>query len=322
MANYETRFRRPLNTPEFRGSRPRKYERSLDNGVIIERDVRVPTRAGFDVFADVYRPADESKRSPPLIAWTPYGKSDPAPLHKIYPTCGVQEGWISDYTIFEAPDPMYWVPKGYVVICADVPGLWYANTQAYLMAPEEDAAYYDLIEWAGVQPWSNGRVGLSGVSYLTVSQWRVAALKPPHLAAINPYEGWSDTYREVVRHGGIPETSFWPYIQVRWGASDYPIEDLWRETEEHPLWDAFWASKAANLAAIDVPAYVVASWSDHGMHTRGTLEGFKKMASKQKWLEVHGRKKWFYYYRPDNVERQREFFDHFLKGSSAKLDWP
>jgi uncharacterized protein len=290
--------------------------------MLVERDILVPTRAGFDIFVDIFRSLDESHDSPPLIAWTPYGKHDPAPLHKIYPTAGVEEGWISDYAIFEAPDPMYWVPRGFAVIFADVPGLWYANTPAFLMAPEEDAAYYDLIEWAGVQSWSNGRVGLSGVSYLSVSQWRVAALRPPHLAAINPYEGWSDTYREIVRHGGIPETSFWPYIQTRWGASDHQIEDLWRETEEHPLFDAFWASKAAVLSAIEVPAYVVASWSDHGMHTRGTLEGFKKIASKQKWLEVHGRKKWYYYYHPDSVERQKEFFDYFLKGSSPAPDWP
>ena len=50
------------------------------------------------------------------------------------------------------------------------------------------------------------------MSYLTQMQWRVAELNPAHLAAINPWEGWTDTYREVVRHGGIPETSFWPYI--------------------------------------------------------------------------------------------------------------
>src|ERR1035438_4003175 len=61
------------------------------------------------------------------------------------------------------------------------------------------------------------RAGLPGVSYLASAQWSIAATNPPHLAAINPWEGWSDTYREVVRHGGIPETYFWPYIGQRWG---------------------------------------------------------------------------------------------------------
>jgi putative CocE/NonD family hydrolase len=59
------------------------------------------------------------------------------------------------------------------------------------------------------------------------------------------------------------------------------------------------------------------------MHTRGTLEGFKRIASEQKWLEVHGRKKWAYYYEPESVRRQQAFFDHFLKGVDSPLkDWP
>jgi hypothetical protein len=88
------------------------------------------------------------------------------------------------------------------------------------------------------------------------------------------------------------------------------------------LYDAYWASKECDLEAIDVPAYVVASWSDQGLHTRGTLEGYKRIGSKQKWLEVHGRKKWQYYYEPSNVEKQRRFFDHFLKGAPAKAPGP
>ena len=90
-------------------------------------------------------------------------------------------------------------------------------------------------------------MGLSGVSYLTSSQWTIAATRPPHLAAINPWEGWSDTYREVARHGGIPETYFWPYIGERWGYGTGRVEDLAAETAAHPLFDDFWASKAAPL---------------------------------------------------------------------------
>src|SRR5207248_2735324 len=136
-------------------------------------------------------------------------------------------------------------------------------------------------------------------------------------------EGWSDTYREVVRHGGIPETSFWPYIWGRWGASVTEIEDLAAETAAHPFYDAFWRSKTANLERITVPAFVVASWSDQGLHTRGTLEGFRRISSPHKWLDVHGRKKWAYYYDPESVARQRVFFDHFLKGLDTAIeDWP
>ena len=81
----------------------------------------------------------------------------------------------------------------------------------------------------------------------------------------------------------------------------------------HPLHDAYWRSKEIELEAIEVPAYVVASWSDQGLHTRGTLEAYKRIGSKEKWLEVHGRKKWHYYYEPSRVEKQRQFFDHYLR---------
>jgi uncharacterized protein len=290
--------------------------------MLIERDVEIPTRFGFNLFADVFRPADTMVRAAPLLAWTPYGKHDPAPLATLYPASGVQAEWMSDLTIFEAPDPVYWVGKGYAIVTIDIPGTWYAKSPATYLSPEEAMAFHDAIEWAGTQDWSNGRVGLSGVSYLTSMQWRVAELNPPHLAAINPWEGWSDTYREVVRHGGIPETFFWNYIQVRWGASDHPIEDLWAETREHPLFDAFWESKAAALEKIKVPAYVVASWSDHGLHSRGTLEGFRRIASTDKWLEIHGRKKWAHYYDPPSIERQRSFFDHYLLRKSPRPQWP
>jgi hypothetical protein len=321
MSGIDYRYRMALNTPQFRGARTRTYSTEQRGDMLIERDVQIPTRFGFSLYADVFRPVNSVARAAPLIAWTPYGKHDPAPLARIYPASGVQATWMSDLTIFEAPDPAYWVPKGYAIITIDIPGLWFAQSSATFISPEEAEAFYDAIEWAGTQTWSNGRVGLSGVSYLTVMQWRVAELNPPHLAAINPWEGWSDTYREVVRHGGIPDTSFWSYIQVRWGASDHPIEDLWAETREHLMLDAFWESKAAALERITVPAYVVGSWSDHGLHTRGTLEGFRRISSAQKWLEIHGRKKWAHYYDPASVDRQRAFFDHFLKGTAAVPDW-
>lgn len=323
MTGYLERLRRPLNSPEFRGGRPRRYERAVSDGMIVERDVEVPTRFGFTIYVDLFRPEDEDVPVPPLVVWTPYGKHDPTPLAKLYPASGVQEEWQSDLCIFEAPDPAYWVPRGYAVIHADTPGNWFANTEGGYFTPREAEAHYDLVEWAGTQPWSNGKVGLSGVSYLASSQWRVAALNPPHLAAINPWEGWSDTFNEIVRHGGIPETYFWEHIQVRWGVSDHPVEDLWALTREHLFFDDYWKSKVPDLGRIDVPAYVVASWSDHGVHSRGTLEGFKRIGSERKWLEVHGSKKWAYFYEPRSVARQTAFFDHVLKGEDTELsEWP
>jgi putative CocE/NonD family hydrolase len=91
--------------------------------------------------------------------------------------------------------------------------------------------------------------------------------------------------------------------------------------KEHPLFDDYWKSKNADLSKITVPAFVVASWADQGLHLRGTLEGFKQIASKDKWLRVHGRKKWQDYYL--HAEKLRQFFDKFLKGVDSETDyWP
>ncbi len=316
------RFAAPTGPPEARGAGPPSYRREVVGDMLVERDVPVELRDGVVVYVDVFRPADE-RPAPPLVAWGPYGKHADLPVTRLYPDGGVAAGQLSSYTAFESPDPLLWVAHGYAVVNADAPGTWNSGGNATFISPEEADFGHDLVEWAGTRSWSSGKVALSGVSYLTTSQWNIAATNPPHLAAINPWEGWSDTYREVVRHGGIPETSFWPYIARRWGYGTHLVEDLLVETEEHPLFDAFWASKAPRLDRITVPAYVVASYSDQGLHTRGTLEGFKLIASEHKWLEVHGGKKWGYYYSPQGIARQLAFFDHFLKGADNEVpSWP
>ena len=75
-------------------------------------------------------------------------------------------------------------------------------------SPRETKDFYDCIEWAGVQPWSNGKVGLNGISYYGINQWHVATLQPPHLAAMCIWEGCADWYRDMTHHGGILCT-FW-----------------------------------------------------------------------------------------------------------------
>ena len=315
-------MRAPTGSPEERGASAPAYRREVVDTVLIERDVAVELRGGVVVYVDVFRPVD-GEPVPPLIAWGPYGKHGDSPVTRLYPDGGVAPGQLSPYTGFESPDPLWWVTRGYAVVNADAPGTWYSGGDAVFVSPEEAAYGHDLVEWAGIQPWSNGKVALSGVSYLTTSQWNIAATNPAHLAAINPWEGWSDTYREVVRHGGIPETSFWPYIGRRWGYGTNLVEDLAAETAEHPFFDEFWASKAPPLEAITVPAYVVASYSDQGLHTRGTLEGYRRISSPEKWLEVHGGKKWGYYYSEQGLSRQLAFFDHFLKGKDNDVpSWP
>ncbi len=291
------------------------------HGMIVEYDVAVPLRDGAVMYADVYRP-ELPGHYPPIIDWGPYGKHGHIPYWTLGNT-GLRDEDFNEFTKFEAGDPVYWCRNGYALINPDPRGSWHTPGDLTFMSEQEAEDIYDLVEWAGTREWSNGRVGMQGVSYLAWSQWKVAALNPPHLAAINPWEGVSDFYREMLFHGGIPETLFMAMLQNAILFSETRVEDLLAMRELHPFYDDYWRGKNADLGKITVPAFVVASWTDHGLHNRGTIEGFKQISSKDKWLLVHGRKKWWHFYQPEMVEKQRQFFNRFLKGIDNRVvDWP
>ena len=259
---------------------------------------------------------------------TPYGKDKlPDRLANFFMRLsGVKFGKLncSRLTGFESPDPIYWVKHGYAVVQADVRGMHKSEGHAGVLRQQDAEDYYDLIEWAACQPWCTGRVGLMGVSYLAMSQWYAAALKPPHLFAIVPWEGVTDFYRELAFHGGIPETKFVPLWDMRLKRGHnrrFPMaEDFLVEREAHPLDDPYWASKRPALENIDVPALICASWSDQGLHTRGSIEAFERISSKQKWLFTHGRKKWETFYSDEALTWQKRFLDHFLRGVDNGMD--
>lgn len=289
--------------------------------IAIERDIAVPMRDGLRLFANLYKPAADG-RYPIIMSVTPYGKETlPGRIAYVFMRLsGVKFGIVhcSRRTGFESPDPVHWVQHGYAVVQADVRGMHKSEGNAGFLRPQDAEDYYDLIEWTASQPWCTGRIGLMGVSYLAMSQWRVAALKPPHLRAIVPWEGITDQYRELAFHGGIPETKFvsllWKMRLKRGRNRKFPDqENFVAERDAHPLDDAFWASKRPLLESIEVPALVCASWSDHGLHTRGSVEGFERISSKQKWLFTHGRKKWETFYGEEALTWQKRFLDHFLK---------
>jgi predicted acyl esterase len=297
------------------------YRVDPDENFFIERDVAVPMRDGIKLYADIIRPKTDDK-VPVILTYSPYGKHG---LKKflLSPQSGVPAGWVSKYAVWEGPDPAYFVPHGYAVMNADARGSWYSEGDLTIWSHQEAQDGYDLIEWAAQQPWCTGKVGMSGVSYLAIVQWRIGALNPPHLAAINPWEGWSDCYRERSFHGGIPETKMVPWAQWSTSFSLTRSEEFVETARQHPFLDDYWRAKSAVLSDIRVPVYIVSDWGDQGLHTRGTIEGFRQASSQYKWLEVHGRKKWQYYYQSESREKLRVFFDHFLKGTSDEvLNWP
>jgi len=93
-------------------------------------------------------------------------------------------------------------------------------------------------------------------------------------------------------------------------------ENFPEDRDRHPLDDAYWAAKRPTLEQIEVPALICASWSDQGLHTRGSLEGFERIGSTEKWLFTHGGRKWETFYAPEARDLQRRFFDRFVKGEA------
>jgi predicted acyl esterase len=301
---------------------PRGYACWQEEGLLIERNVEVPMRDGIRILVDIYRPADRPDRDLPiLLGWSPYGKHGLSDT--LWPPSGVEQGWMSRFTAFEAPDPAFWCANGYAVVFADSRGAWLSEGDLRHNGIGEGEDCYDCIEFLARLDWTNGKVGMTGVSYLAAIQYLVASLRPPHLAAINPWEGFSDWYREFAYHGGIRETGFVPRGSDNLRFSLNRTEDTNANVLAHPLYDDYWRSKEIDLEAIDVPAYVVASWSDQGLHTRGTIEAWRRISSSAKWLEIHGQKKWAHFYMPSSKAKQKAFFDHFLKGEDSGLgEWP
>jgi predicted acyl esterase len=301
---------------------PPGYVRTVQYGLIIERNCPVRLRDGTEIFVDLYRPEGAERDVPILLAWGPYGKHALS-NHVFWPRSGVDPAWLSPLTPFEGPDPRWWGSHGYGVAVADPRGAWLSGGEFHHNGIREAEDCADTIEWLGSLPSGNGRVGMTGVSYLAAIQYLVAPLKPGPLAALNPWEGFSDWYREFAYHGGILETNFLPRASDNIQYSLNRTENTWENVKAHPLIDDFWRSKVLELEQIVQPAYVVASWSDQGLHLRGTIEAWRRMASADKWLEIHGQKKWAHYYRPESRRRQLAFFEHYMRDRPTVLAaWP
>jgi predicted acyl esterase len=211
---------------------------------------------------------------------------------------------------FEGPDPAYWCAKGYAICHPDPRGTYNSDGDARWWNRLEGEDFHDLVEWCGTQSWSNGKVGASGNSYLTVSQWFMAAERPAHLAAIAPWEGMSDIYRDLIMRGGIPDYAFSETLRYAYIGKNQR-EDLILDADAHPLRDDLWEQRSPDFARIDVPAYVVASYSN-SIHTPGTFRGWREMGSSQKWLRIHATMEWPDYYVEEHQADLLRFFDRYL----------
>ena len=329
------------------------FKTEIRDGMKIDWDVPIEMDDGVVLRCDVYRPIEDGSY-PVIISYGPYGKL----LHfedlytdqwrrmaEEHPD--VVAGSTNKYQNWEVVDPEKWVPDGYAVVRVDSRGAARSPGMLDIWSAREAKDFHDCIEWAGTQGWSNGKVGINGISYYAMNQWQVAALQPPHLAAICIWEGAADFYRDLAHHGGILCTfgkTWFPSqvisVQHGQGARGYRSRmngewvagpptlteeelganrrDFYQDCYDNPLDSSeYWQSRMPDWSKVEVPLFSSGNWGGQGLHPRGNFEGYVRSASDQKWLEVHGIEHWTEFYTDYGVALQKKFFGHFLKGEDT-----
>lgn len=320
--------------------------------IAVDYDVPVVMADGEVLRADVFRPREDG-RYPVILSMGVYGKGlsfaegYASQWQRMVDACPeILRATTGRYQNWEVVDPERWVPNGYVCVRVDSRGAGRSTGVLEPFSPTEVRDLYQCVEWAAEQDWSTGRVGLLGVSYYAMNQWRVAALQPPHLVAICVWEGAADFYREVARHGGIlseyiaswfhrtvtrvqhgvgsrgaknPVTGEWvagpetlPEEELAARRVNPAAEFLTREFDD--LW---YRERSAEFDKVIVPLLSCGNWGGYGMHLRGNTEGYLLAMSEQKWLEMHIGTHFTPFYRDRGVELQRKFFGYFLKGQDT-----
>ncbi len=331
------------------------WKSEIRDGMRIDWDVDIPVSDGTVMRADVFRPTDDG-RYPVIISYGPYAKG--LAFQEGYPdqwnrmVAGhpdVASGSSNLYQNWEVVDPEKWVPHGYACVRVDSRGTGMSPGYVDHFSPRETRDFYDCIEWAAAQPWSTGKVGANGISYMAINQWHVASMQPPHLAAMCVWEGAADWYRDMTHHGGLLSTFWanWYDMQVKtvqYGLGDrgpkspvtgrnvcgevtLPDEelvanrtDLGGDIRSHPLDDRYHRERSPVFEQIETPLLSAGNWGGQGLHLRGNVEGFSRSASRHKWLELHGLEHWTHFYTDYGRGLQLEFFDHFLKGEDNGWD--
>ena len=248
---------------------------TMDDGVKIATTLTFPSRDGQN-------PAPG--RFPVVLAMTPYSRAG---------TCG-------------CPNMTNFATRGMIGAVADVRGT--GGSQGSLsenyFSPRETRDGYNLVEYFGTQPYSNGKVGMAGGSYVGITQTLVAGLQPPHLAAITPAVALADIYRDAFTHGGILNLFFdTQYIAVQ-GApgtlggnsdpallgdtlkakidqSQTPMGFIAFDYLARPFDDPFYRDRSPiyNAHKIKVPALIIEGWRDGFI--RGGIEMYQALARRK-----------------------------------------
>ncbi|MEU6559322.1 CocE/NonD family hydrolase [Nocardia nova] len=280
-----------------------------------EFDIDIPVRDGVTLKGDLYRP--QSGAVPVIANFAPYPRRGPINLG-LDDTGGVGV----EYQWFEQPNPEYWIPRGYAYLTVSGRGFSGSAGQPAAFNTQEGEDFYDCIEWAAEQSWCDGNVGLLGISYYAFSQYRVAALKPPHLRAIVPWEGLNDPYREAAYRGGIPgffgrtmafmidnmKTAKFRGFSHKHLVGDHSLID-----------DDLDDVQTVGLENITVPMLSVGNLNDPDLHLRGNVEAFLASPGPHKKMLLYSGTHWGSAYQPWAHRTVLRFFDHWLKGRDTGI---
>lgn len=324
-----------------------KFE--IKDGMRVFFDHPIEMDDGINLRADIFCPLTEEK-FPVIMTYGPYGKwlsfqdgYKPQWDAMVTRFPEILSGSSNKYQNWEVVDPEKWVKDGYVCVRIDSRGA--GRSPGYLdpFSKRETKDFYDCIEWASHQSWSNGKIGLNGISYYAINQWQVAALQPPNLKAMCVWEGAYDLYREMVYHGGIFCTYAGNWYKGRClprqhglGINGYkgrinedyvsgPLTLTNEELESNRtnmyedlisnklVTNDYWQERIPDFTKIITPVLSSANWGGQALHSRGNFEGFNNVASNQKWLEVHGLEHWTEFYTDYGINLQKKFFGYYLK---------
>lgn len=243
--------------------------------------VRIPMRDGVTLVGDLYRPRDDG-RYPVIVEVTPYGRR-------------------SNVTFVGERD--FWTARGYAFLIIDARGLHDSGGTFRFMHDAVDDGY-DLVQWAGGQPWSTGNVGMRGSSYSGTYPWYAAQKRPPALKCINPNASAARGFSDVPYTGGgfkigwalpwfasLANSGVKPGTPVDWGKvlAHRPLRTAdeaafgvaipaYREVIDHPTLDSFWQPTEmgpAQYRKLTIPSLAFSAWFDGTLP--GTINSYRQM---------------------------------------------
>jgi predicted acyl esterase len=249
--------------------------------------INVPMRDGIRLTADVFLPST-SGRWPTLLVRTPYSRHSPN---------------ARSYRSF-------FVPRGYAVVIQDLRGRW-GSQGTFGPISQEAPDGNDSINWIAAQPWSDGRIGMVGNSYLGLVDWWAAIEGNPHLRAFSPMFSGDDEYADrYYSEGGafqlghrllwfaenfpptplspIPLNNYINHLPLRTSdiAATGKSLPLWQLALDHPSFDSFWQGQSLRnaLNRISAPVLSFGGWFDE--YAESGLDAFGRLAKAHKRVET------------------------------------